>query len=262
MITALLVDDEPKLSARLAGMLEKMDDIEVIGTAGNVSQARHFLRSRQPNVVFLDVSMPGGPGVDLLPSVDSATRVIFVTATEAAAVVAFDYGAIDYVLKPCSQTRLERAVERLRKSLGDSALEAKTAAHPLKPPAAMPNDDEVEGPVLALDEKIPLLKAGSRSVQMVPVADIAWITAMENYTAVKTIDGSSFSVKRKLARWEEMLPEHVFRRLDRSLLVNIRRLTATQAQSRENMLLVFAGVQDSLPIGRTAAARLKEFLRF
>ena len=262
MITALLVDDEPKLSARLAGMLAKMDDIEVIGTAGNVSQARHFLRSRQPKVVFLDVSMPGGPGVDLLPSVDSATRVIFITGTEAAAVVAFDYGAIDYVLKPCSQPRLELAVERLRKSLCGSELQTPTDGLLPRVPAAMPTDDDVRSPVLTLDEKIPLLKAGSHSVQMVSVADIAWITAMENYTVVKTVDGSSFSVKRKLARWEEVLPEHIFRRLDRSLLINMHRLKATQSQSRENMLLVVAGVQDSLPIGRTAAARLKEYLRF
>jgi two-component system LytT family response regulator len=261
MITALLVDDEPKLSVRLAGMLQKMEDVEVIGTAGNVSEARHFLQMRQPDVVFLDVTMPGGLGVDLLPSVHRATRVIFVTATEAAAVAAFDFGAVDYVLKPCSQDRLERAVDRLRRSLGRSDDETDAAGHTVSAALSAVCEGDTRGPSLSLEDKLPLLKSGSRCVQMVHVRDIAWITAMENYTAVKTVDGSSFTVKRKLTTWENILPESVFRRLDRSLLVNMHRLTATQSQSRETMLLVFSGVQEPLPIGRTAASRLKEYLR-
>ncbi len=261
MITALLVDDEPRNSDRLARMLTSLEDIEVIGTARNVADARVFLQGRQPDVVFLDVSMPGGPGVELLPDVGGHTRVIFVTATEVAAIAAFEHGAIDYVLKPCSQERIERAVDRLRHSLAgppDAAQPALTVARGLP---SRPDDLEDAAEALSLDDKLPLATAGSRVVQLVAVGEIAWIAAMENYTQVRTVSGKPVTVKRKLAAWETILPGEAFRRLDRSLIINLHRLVSTQSRSREQTLLSFTDIAESLPIGRTAATRLKELLR-
>lgn len=262
MITALLVDDEPRTSARLAAMLGEFSDIEVIGSARNVADAKLFLAGREPDVVFLDVSMPGGTGVELLPHVEPRTQVIFVTATEVAAVAAFEHGALDYVLKPFSRERLERAVERLRQACGAldvTASPGDAAIHVGRPMQATAVGET--GEVLALHAKLPLVNVGSQRVELVTVAEIGWIASQVNYTRVRAADGAKVTVRRKLAEWEAMLPEAVFRRLDRTLIINIQRLVATQTRSREQTLLTFDGLDEPLAIGRTAAARLKDVLR-
>ena len=113
MITALLVDDEPKAIDRLAEMLEAFESIDVIGRAQSVAEAERFLRGRAPDVVFLDITMPGRLGVDLLGSIPHGTAVVFVTARDGYAVDAFRSGAVDYVLKPFDHDRLAITVERL-----------------------------------------------------------------------------------------------------------------------------------------------------
>lgn len=262
MITALLVDDEPRTSARLASMLACYSDIEVIGSARSVADAKLFLAGREPNVVFLDVSMPGAPGVALLPHVEAGTHVIFVTATEVAAVAAFEHGAVDYVLKPFSKDRLELAVQRLRQACSTTD----AMARPGNGDATLGLPFEVEGgggdaEAVALQARLPLVHVGSHRVELVTVADIGWITSQENYTRVRGTPGSSVTVRRKLTEWETMLPGEVFKRLDRSLIVNMQRLVATQTRSREQTMLTFSGFEEPLPIGRTAATRLKELLR-
>ncbi len=262
MITALLVDDEPRTSARLAAMLSDFDEIEVIGAARSVADARLFLRGREPDVVFLDVSMPGGLGVELLPDVGPQTRVIFVTATEVAAVAAFEHGAVDYVLKPFSKERLERAIERLRQVCGAAEVGAAEGENggQVGLPLADAEPEPAEAAV-SLEAKLPLVHVGSQRLELVTVGEIGWITSLDNYTRVRAANGASVMVRRKLAEWEALLPAGVFQRLDRSLIVNMQRLLATQTRSRDQTLLTFEGLDEPLPIGRTAATRLKDTLR-
>ena len=113
MITALLVDDEPNAIERLAELLESFPGVEVIGTARDVGDAERFLAGRSPDVVFLDINMPGRLGFDLMASVSFGTRVVFVTAHEDRAVDAFRAGAVDYVLKPVDRDRLAIPIDRL-----------------------------------------------------------------------------------------------------------------------------------------------------
>ena len=95
MFTALLVDDEPLANARMRELLAAHPEIDVIGVAGGLDVARAFLKTRSPDVVFLDVEMPGGSGLDLLASVPDATQVVFVTARKKYAVQAFEVAALD-----------------------------------------------------------------------------------------------------------------------------------------------------------------------
>jgi two-component system LytT family response regulator len=263
MLTALLVDDEPRSSARLTELLGACGgEIEVIGVARSVADARLFLSGRRPDVVFLDFSMPGGPGVELLPDVGPETQVVFVTATEVAAVAAFEHGVVDYLLKPISQPRLERAVERLQRACFGREADAQGADVAVAAGAAC--QDTGSRPSLeavSLGSKMPLVNVGTQRVEMVSVADISWITAEKNDTHVQAAASQPVTVRRKIGEWEAMLPADTFQRLDRSLIVNLQRLSTTQTRSREQTLLSFEGVDAPLPIGRTAATRLKEALR-
>jgi DNA-binding LytR/AlgR family response regulator len=113
MLTALLVDDEPLANERMRSLLAAHAGIEVVGVAGNVQAARAVLESRMPDVVFLDVEMPGATGLELLPSAPAGTQVVFVTAREKYAVQAFDAAALGYLVKPVNPERLFETLGRL-----------------------------------------------------------------------------------------------------------------------------------------------------
>jgi two-component system LytT family response regulator len=254
MITALVVDDEAPAVGRLVGMLEEIGDVDVIGTSGTVTEAEIFLRERAPDVVFLDMTMPGRQGLDLLPSVDPRTKVVFVTAHEHYALAAFDRGAIDYLLKPFVRARLETAVRRVR-----AAVEAAAAAAPVRPEAA---EAAAEPPGrLAIGDTVSIPRERGRSVAVVPLADVVWIEAVQNCSRVQFAGAPPVLVNRSLAAWEDLLPAERFARVSRSLIVQLARLRSTQWQSRDQTLLFFEGLDRPLPVGRTAAARLKELLR-
>jgi len=247
MITALLVDDEPKALDRLAEMLEGFEVIDVIGRAGCVDEAERFLKGRVPDVVFLDITMPGRLGVDLLGSVPQGTKVVFVTARENYAVDAFRAGAVDYVLKPFDRDRLLITVERLEKLLGADGAPGTTP----QPGAGEAGGDHGQAVELALG------RGHSRNV---PYAEILWIEAVQNYTRVQVAGEEPVILRRTMAEWEALLPPREFPRISRSLFVQLARIRSTQWQSRDQMLVLFAGLDKPLPIGRTPMARLKELL--
>ena len=247
MITALLVDDEPKALDRLADMLEGFETIDVIGRAGNVDEAERFLRGRAPDVVFLDITMPGRLGVDLLGSVPQGTKVVFVTARENYAVDAFRAGAIDYVLKPFDRERIQITVERLERLFAEDG-EPGPAPHTRAGAAGVDDDQTVE---------LALSRGRSRTVTF---AEILWIEAVQNYTRVQVAGEEPVILRRTMAEWEAILPAREFPRISRSLFVQFPKIRSTQWQSRDQMLVFFAGVDEPLPIGRTPMARLKELL--
>ncbi len=246
MITALLVDDEPMALDRLADLLEGFEVIDVIGRAGSVDEAERFLKGRVPDVVFLDITMPGRLGVDLLGSVPKGTKVVFVTARENYAVDAFRAGAVDYVLKPFDRDRLLITVERLEELFSDDNRSA--AFQPRAGEAGADHDQAVE------------LALGRGRSRTVPYADILWIEAVQNYTRVQVTGEEPVILRRTMAEWEALLSPAEFPRISRSLFVQLPKIRSTQWQSRDQMLVLFAGLDKPLPIGRTPMARLKELL--
>lgn len=250
MITALLVDDEPKAIDRLAELLESFPGIEVIGTARAVADAEGFLKGRVPDVVFLDINMPGRTGFDLLASVPATSRIVFVTAHEDRAVDAFRAGAVDYLLKPFDRDRLAITVERLGATLP-----------PPRSPLATAGDEDDAGDASGdTDDSVTFSASGGRSFEVVPYASIIWIEAVRNYTRVQARGSKSRMIRRTMAEWESILPEATFGRISRSLIVQLPSIRSTQWRSRDQTLIMFQGLSDPLPIGRAATQRLKELL--
>jgi two-component system LytT family response regulator len=259
MITALLVDDEPNALKRLTAMLESFESVDVIGSVRSVAEAERFLQGRDPDVIFLDITMPGRLGVDLLASVRPRTKVVFVTARESYAVDAFKAGAVDYVLKPYDEDRLAITIERLE--------EIFATGQPAKPAAAEESpgtpDEEAQPGDIGEDRdqtvRIPSPRRGG--FESVPYADILWIEATQNYTRMQMPGRPVAVVRRNMAEWESVLPEGQFARISRSLIVQVSRVRSTQWQSRDQMLVFFNGIDEPLPIGRTPMARLKDLLQ-
>jgi two-component system LytT family response regulator len=256
MITALLVDDEPKAVERLSSLLGAFDAVDVVGTAATADEAERFLAGRSVDVVFLDINMPGRLGIDLAGCLPPHTKVVFVTAHEDYALDAFRKGAIDYILKPVDRDRLAITLDRL-----DTSLEPAGSATEEEGNDAGEWGDEAGDASADTADAVTLSGRRGSSIDVVSYADIVWVEAVKNYSRVQARGRRPRLVRRTMAEWEKLLPATAFQRVSRSLVVQLPAITSTQWQSRDQTLLFFAGVPHSLPIGRTAAARLKELLR-
>jgi two-component system LytT family response regulator len=230
-IKALIVDDEPLARTAMATLLAEHGQVEIIGMAGGVKEARALLALQAPDVVFLDMEMPGGSGLELEPFLPASTRAIFVTAFADYALRAFEFGASDYLVKPVNSQRLEIALARLLRQL---------------PMRGDPVADSYL--MLEVDGKASRVKA----------ADVLWIKAQQNYSAVR-IKGkaTSMMVPQSMAEWEGILPPEIFERLDRSVMVNVMQIRTVSWLSRDETLVDFYGDPEPVRVGRTAAQRLK-----
>lgn len=261
MLSALLVDDEPPANERMRSLLAAQGEIEVIGAAGSVREARSLLETQRPDVVFLDVEMPGASGLELLTSVPRGTQVVFVTAHETYALKAFATGALDYLVKPVDLGRLSETVRRLEKMASLLRLQS----------TSTPETDDEDGREGVIDSAttaplgladtitVPLSEKGCASV--VTIGDICWIEGLRNFTRVglKT-PGRIMLFRRRLGEWERELPSNHFERLGKSLVVQAAAIQETEWRSRDEILVTFAADLEPLVIGRSTAVRLREIL--
>jgi two-component system LytT family response regulator len=121
---ALIVDDEPLARRELRRLLAQHPAVQVVGEAGNIDEARARIEELSPDIVFLDIQMPGGTGFDLLAQLDRVPRIVFTTAFDQYAVKAFDVNALDYLLKPIEPERLATALRKLQGNPGAANADA------------------------------------------------------------------------------------------------------------------------------------------
>ena len=267
MLTALLVDDEPLANERMRGLLADCGGVNCIGTAGSVATARKALETLAPDVIFLDMEMPGGTGLDLLPSVPEGTQVVFVTAYEKYAVEAFAAAALDYLVKPVNPERLSETLRRVKRFADLQRLQPTAANEPSElSPGEDVDDDPVAIPAgpggpgeIGPGDTIHVRLRHSRLLAAVTVDEICWIESLRNYTRVCLRNpGRVVLFRRRLGDWEVDLPAGVFARLGRSLLVRTDAIAETEWKSRNDKVLKFGAGIEPLVIGRLAAMRLRD----
>jgi len=271
MLSALLIDDETLAVERLRRLLKGHASIEVVAVAESVREARARLDERRLDVVFLDVEMPGGSGLDLLPAVPAGTQVVFVTAHEKYAVEAFAASALDYLVKPVDAERLSETVCRLEEM---TMLRRLKAAHAGGDSSLDDGMDASEGsggratdagPVTKrgrmLTDMIHLPREGKKRVGAVMIGDICWIDSLQNYTRVGLRNPGRIALfRRRLWEWEADLPAGLFTRLGKSLIVQLAAIKETEWKSRDETLISFGPGLAPLTIGRPAALRLQNLL--
>jgi two-component system LytT family response regulator len=259
MLTALLVDDEPPANQRMRELLAAYPEIDVIGVATSVANARAFVETRPPDVVFLDVEMPGGTGFDLLANVPDGTQVVFVTAREKYAVQAFAVGALDYLVKPVDPDRLADTVARVQKQA------AGNRAHPQadREPGTdgLDANDAAAGPVLGLGDVVSVPLAGKTKSAALTVGDICWIESLRNYTRVSLKGPPRVMLfRRRLTYWDAFLPGGQFARVGRSHIVQLATIEQIEWKSRSETVVTFGAGVEPLALGRLPATRLREIL--
>jgi two-component system, LytTR family, response regulator len=231
---ALLVDDERLARKELRSMLSEHPSVEVVGEAENVEQARKLIGAQQPQVVFLDIQMPGESGFALLEKVAADFKVIFVTAFDAYAIRAFEVNALDYLLKPINPERLARAIERL------------SAAEIPQPQTARKLEYE-DRLFIEIDERSRFLK----------INNIVCISAAGDYSEVITSDGEKSLVLKSLKEWEDRLPEKYFTRIHRSTIINMEYIERIVGWFNRSYQVHLKHLEEPLTMSRRYAVKLK-----
>lgn len=213
MIRTLIVDDEKLARERLHSFLRNMKDVEVIGQARNGVEAIKMIEEESPDLVFLDVQMPGTDGFGVLKAVSKQFQLIFATAYDEYAIKAFEVQATDYLLKPISRARLEEAVRRAR-----TRLETNEPATDFKAVLKMLEERERH-----YVDQLPVHKG--RQILIVPVEEVYWFEVEYRLVYAHTA-GDRFMTNFTLKELEERLNPEVFFRAHKSRLVNLKRVKA------------------------------------
>jgi two-component system, LytTR family, response regulator len=247
-IRTLIVDDEPLARRGLELRLQRHADIQIVGEAGNGREAFHAISTLQPQLMFLDVQMPGVDGFGLLRAVPASMlpMTVFVTAYDQYALAAFAASALDYLLKPVDDARLDEAIERARRQLASCAANDH-CEQLLKLLATVSNT-----PDLRLDEALagatPLrhgtdklaIRDGQRVVR-VDLNAIQWIDAAGDYMCVHTTD-ETHVLRGTMHELEQRLDPQRFQRVHRSTIVNLTRVKEMRPhQNGEYFLLLDSG---------------------
>ena len=253
-VSALIVDDEQPARDELAFLLKGLPEVEVLGQGKNGVEALNLIRELTPQVVFLDVQMPGLDGFGVIKKLlERKARLpffVFVTAYDHYAVQAFEVNAIDYLLKPIARQRLEKAVARVRRELGGSE------------PAAQKLDRLVQ---LVEDRPLPqktklLVKSGGRLV-LVNSDDIIFASIEDGVITIVTRELEGQSNFRTVEELQGNLDPNNFWRVHRSFLVNINRIKEVVPWFKSSYQLKMDDrKQTEVPVSRAQTRRLRELL--
>ena len=237
-----IVDDEELARGYLSELLAPHAEIEIVAECANGFEAVKAIAETSPDLVFLDVQMPKLDGFEVLELVEPshAPVIIFVTAYDQYAMRAFDAQAVDYLLKPFSSERFERALERARARLGERRAIPEIAAQ------ARPSGERPQRIVV---------KDGAR-VHVIPIARLDYVTSHDDYVALHS-EGKSYLKQQPIAAVEALLDPAAFVRIHRSAIVNLERVARIEPYGKESRVAILSdGAR--LPVSRTGYARLLE----
>ena len=252
--SAVIAEDEPVLARTLARLLaDAWPELEVLGVAEDGHSAVDLAINRTPDVMFLDIKMPGRTGLEVAEEVADdwpegrpEPLFVFVTAYDEFAVSAFEHAAVDYLLKPITVERLKLSVERLKRRLDE---------RPQAPPAGdmaslMLRMQSI--PMLATEspEKIKVIRAGvGNIVRMIPVADVICLEATEKYVNVVTATGEAL-VRMSLRELASRIDTTDFKQVHRSVLVNFNSILSAARDENGHYSLTLRGLQRPLKVSR------------
>ena len=241
--TALIIDDERLARNELKKMLQEYPEIEVIGEAVNADEAIKMIGEISPDLIFLDIQMPGKTGFELLQELDKLPFVIFTTAHDEFALKAFEVNALDYLLKPIDPQRLSDAIQKLLifEDKDQSIFEERSEAR-----SFLSESDQV------------FVKDGEKC-WFVKLSDIRLFESVGNYARVFFGTNRPLILK-SLNSLEERLDQRVFFRANRKHIVNLRMIEKVEPFFNGGLLLEIKG-GEKIEVSRRQAVKFKEMMR-
>ena len=266
ILKTLIVDDESLARRGLAHRLKNIADVEIVGEAQNGREALRLIKEKTPDLVFLDIQMPGINGFEVVQQLDIETMpvILFLTAYDEYAVHAFEANALDYILKPIDEERLHQVLEKVRGSLSQKrAVKHKRLLLDLVSQISgesISSFSELEEKNLAdLVPKEPLrlaIRDGGKTT-WVNQDDIEWIDAAGDYMCVQAL-GTTYIMRKTMKELEKELDESILQRIHRSTIVNVGQVREMESHiNGEYFLTLESGHR--VKLSRTYKDKLKLF---
>lgn len=267
---AVIADDERLMRDQLRTRLAQVwPSLEIVAEAKNGLEAIEAVRVHQPDVIFLDIRMPGLTGVEAAKEIaqldlgDDALlpEMVFITAYDQYALDAFEQGAVDYVLKPAEPERLRVTAERLQKRLIQRAGEGSDREATASSLADSGGSASVQQLLHVLSAQLKgqpvqylswLQASVGQSIQMVAVADVLFCVSDDKYTRVQTLK-QEFLIRKPIKELVDELDPKVFWQIHRSTLVNVNAISGVQRDERGRQEVLIKGRADRLAVSRSAS---------
>ncbi len=255
-VTALVVDDEQLARDELCFLLGQAADVQVIGQAGDGIEALGLLEDLEPDVVFLDIQMPGLTGFEVASQAVArqlAPEFVFVTAYDQYALDAFHVNAVDYLLKPVDATRLDRALARARRRLGSERQPGVSGAE-LERIVQMVSERQTRRTQVAVKVEDRIL--------LLPADELVYASLNDDVVSVVANGAAGTAAVRTLDELQAQLDPAVFWRVHRSYLVNIHKIKEIVPWFSRNFILRMKDAKATeIPVSRTQTKRLREYLK-
>ncbi len=237
--SAYIVEDESIARYNLIKKLGEFTEIDIVGEASCISDAIIGITEFNPEILFLDIQLTDGTGFDLLNRIKYNGKVIFVTAYDEYAIRAFEINALDYLLKPISNTRLKSAIQKV-----------------IQAESQLIGSGNFK---LQYDDRL-LIPAGN-CIHFLKISNIVAIHSSGDYTLVCDSEGHEFLVSKTMTEWENRLPNQYFCRINRQMIVNFQCIEKTKKLSSYSAQVYITGYDESFKISRSYFKRVRDRYR-
>lgn len=249
MFRVIIIDDEPLASQVIREYLQAHPQFEVIQVCNDGFEGLKAIQQQHPDLVFLDIQMPKINGFEMLELVEDPPAVIFATAFDEYAIRAFEHHAVDYLLKPFSQERFDKAIQKFAQqhSASDAVVRTEKTKALLETAAQSPMQSDR------------IVFRDNNNIRIVLIDDIHYIEAADDYARIATSNGT-YLKNRTMQSFEQQLPVSGFIRIHRSYIVNIKEITQLHQLEKETyMVLLRSGKK--LPVSRSGYSKLRLALK-
>ena len=248
-IRAIIADDEDALRQHLRKKISALwPNLEIAAEAADGETALRLIHDEKPDIAFLDIKMPGRTGLEVAKRAAGKCLFVFVTAYDKYAIEAFENEAVDYLLKPVSDERLEKTVKRIRERLSASA--------PIPDISAV--IDKVAKAIRNPATYLQWIKAQHKDgVRLIPVADVFYLKSTDKYTTVRTREGE-FLIRKAVKDLEQELDPEMFWRVHRAAVVNVKTILSVSRSVAGTSSIRFKDIPDRLAVSRAYSHLFKQ----
>ena len=241
---AVIIDDEILARSMVKEYLLTHPDIEVVQECSDGFEGIKAIQQHQPDLVFLDIQMPKINSFEMLELIEQPPAVIFTTAFEEYAIKAFESHATDYLLKPFSKERFDKAIQKWKQQSQQERHKG--------------TQDLLNAPGISPTQQNRVVVKDNGKIKIIPVASIQYLEAADDYVKIRTAEGV-FLKNKTMGYFEDILESQNFIRIHRSYIINVQLITRIDPYEKENHLAILS-IGIKLPVSKSGYTKLKQVL--
>ncbi|UCD82283.1 MAG: response regulator transcription factor [Desulfobacterales bacterium] len=251
-LDAIIADDEEHLRIYLKSKLAELwPELIICGEAENGLEALKLIETCRPAVAFLDIKMPGLSGIEVAQKAGRDCRIVFITAFDQYAIEAFENEAVDYILKPVTDQRLQKTIKRLKKQISGNSISSIDFTRSLDRLLAALKDRPASGYLKWIKVR------QGEEVRLISVDDICYFKAEDKYTVIKTREGESL-IKKTIQQLSEELDPDLFWRIHRGTIISVHQVGRVSRSFAGRLIITLKDLPETLTVSRSYAHLFKQ----